>query len=61
MSDIATGAANFGDSNNTLLLKIATTYYGDLVSPPDSINPPQYGDSDNDLLLIICQCLEASA
>jgi hypothetical protein len=58
MSDIATGAAEYGDTNNTLLLKIATKFYNDLTDPPESINPPRFGDEDTALLLVICQSLE---
>lgn len=57
MSDIATGAARYGDTDNTLLLKIATKFWGDLADPGD-IRQPQYGDTDNTLLLIIAQSLE---
>lgn len=58
MSDIATGAAIYGDSTNTLLLKAATKFYNDLTDPPESINRPKFGDSNTALLLIMDQCLE---
>lgn len=57
MSLILTESAQYGDSDNTLLLKIAWKFWGDLVAPPASLQSPKFGDSSNELLLKIAQYL----
>lgn len=57
MSDILTGPASYGNTNNTLALKIAWKYWSTLADPGD-LKPPKYGDTTNTLLLKIAQYLE---
>lgn len=58
MANILTSPAEYGDSNNTLLLKIAWKYWSELVAPPATLQAPALGDSNNALLLKIAQYLE---
>lgn len=57
MSDILTGPAAYGNTNNTLALKIAWKYWTEIGMPADK-QAPQYGDTTNTLLLKIAQYLE---
>jgi len=49
MDNILTSAPVYGDSDNTLWLKIAQAYYSRL-SNPSTYRAPVYGDSTNQLI-----------
>lgn len=58
MPDLSTQAAKFGDSDNTLLFKMANYYWGVLTVKTGLVGP-QFGDTNNTLLRKICQYLDA--
>lgn len=58
MADILTSPAKYGDTLNTLLLKIAQEYWTALAGNTAGLQPPAYGDTRNTLLLKIDQYLE---
>lgn len=57
MGEITTSPAKYGDTDNTLALKIATKFWNDIGAPADR-QAPKYGDTTNTLLLKIAQYLE---
>lgn len=58
MADLLTQSPKFGDTDNTLLLKIAQILYDNL-SDTTGFYRPEFGESNNALLLKIAQYLEA--